>query len=63
MIGNISDGTNCRHKLLLTNKQIINLSKSLTNNSSANIKLSKKTKHKFLKLCSQLEFLMDFLDH
>ena len=63
MIGNISDGTNCWPKLLLTNKQIINLSKSLANNSSANIKLSKKTKNKFLKLCSQLEFLMDFLDH
>ena len=39
MIGDIE--TNFPHKLLLTNRQVSNLHKAFTNNSSTNIKLSK----------------------
>ena len=39
MIGN--NETNFRHELLLTDRQFSNLRKSFTNNSSADIKLSK----------------------
>ena len=39
MIGN--NETNFPHKLLLTDRQVLNLRKSFTNNSSADIKLSK----------------------
>ena len=41
MIGNLSNEIDFPPKLLLTNEQIANLSKSFANNSSANIKLSK----------------------
>ena len=41
MIGNSNDKTNFPHKLLLTNREVANLRKDFTNNSSANIKLSK----------------------
>ena len=39
IIGN--NGTNFSHKLLSTNRQVLNLCKSFANNSSADIKLSK----------------------
>ena len=41
MIGNSDDETNFSHKLLLTNRQVANLRKAFTNNSSTDIKLSK----------------------
>ena len=41
MIGNPNDETNFQHKLLLTNRQVVNLRKAFANNSSVNIKLSK----------------------
>ena len=41
MIGNPNDETNFPHKLLLTNRQVVNLRKAFANNSSVNIKLSK----------------------
>ena len=39
MIGD--NETNFPHKLLLTNRQVLNLRKAFTNNSSTDIKLSK----------------------
>ena len=41
MIGKSNDKTNFPHQLLLTNKQVANLRKDFSNNSSTNIKLSK----------------------
>ena len=41
MIGNSDDETNFPHKLVLTNRQVANLWKAFSNNSSINIKLSK----------------------
>ena len=41
MIGNSDDDANFRHKLLLTNRQVTNISKAFANHTSANIKLSK----------------------
>ena len=41
MIGNSDDETNFTHELLLTNRQVTNLRKAFTNNSSTDIKLSK----------------------
>ena len=41
MIGNSDDETNFPHKLLLTNRQVVNLRKAFANNSSTDIKLSK----------------------
>ena len=41
MIGDSDDKTNFRHKLLLTDRQVLWLRKAFANNSSANIKLSK----------------------
>ena len=41
MIGNSDDETNFPHELLLTNRQVANLRKAFTNNSSTDIKLSK----------------------
>ena len=40
MIGNCDDETNFPHKLLLTTRQVANLRKSFSNNSSIDIKLS-----------------------
>ena len=40
-IGDSDDKTNFQHKLLLTDRQVLRLRKAFTNNSSANIKLSK----------------------
>ena len=41
MIGNSDDETNFRNKLLLTNRQVVNLRKAFANNLSTGIKLSK----------------------
>ena len=41
MVGNSDNETNFPHKLLLTNRQVANLGKVCTNNSSTDIKLSK----------------------
>ena len=41
-----NDENNFPHKLLLTNTQVLNLSKAFANNSTANIKLSKTQLHK-----------------
>ena len=48
MIGD--DETNFSHKLLLTNRQVANLSKSFANKSSADIKLSKSQLSKMAQL-------------
>ena len=40
-LGNSNDENNFPHKLVLTNAQVSKLCKTFTNNSSANIKLSK----------------------
>ena len=41
MIGNSNDETNFPHKLLLTNRQLVNLLKAFVNYLSTDIKLSK----------------------
>ena len=41
MIGNSNDETNFLHKLLLTNRQVVNIRKAFANYLSTNIKLSK----------------------
>ena len=41
VFGESKDENNFPHKLLLTNTQVSKLGKAFTNNSSANIKLSK----------------------
>ena len=41
MIGHSNDETNFPHKLLLSNSQVANLCKDVTNKSSADNKLSK----------------------
>ena len=41
MIGNSDDETNFPHKLLLTNRQVVNLRKAFANYLSTDIKLSK----------------------
>ena len=44
--GDSNNENNFPHKLLLTNRQILKLPKAFTNNSSANMKLSKTQLHK-----------------
>ena len=46
IIGDSNDENNFRHKLSLTNTQVLRLRKALTNNSPAKIKLSKTQLHK-----------------
>ena len=41
MISNSKDETNCPHELLLTNRQVANLRKTLANNLSTNINYQK----------------------
>ena len=41
MIGNSDDEANFPHKLLLTNRNVINICKAFANHTSTNIKLSK----------------------
>ena len=54
MIGN--NETSFPHKLLLTDRQVSSLRKTFTNNSSADIKLSKTQ-------LSKEDFLVDYLAH
>ena len=46
VVGDSNDENNFPHNLLLTNSQVSKLCKTLANNSSANIKLSKAQLHK-----------------
>ena len=41
MVGNSNNETNFPHKLLLTNRQILTLTKAFANHTSVDIKLSK----------------------
>ena len=41
MVGNSNDNTNLPHELLLTNRQVTNIRKAFTKNTTTNIKLSK----------------------
>ena len=41
MVGNSNDNTNFPHELLLTNRQVTNIRKAFTKNTSIDIKLSK----------------------
>ena len=41
LINNLSDNTNFRHELLLTNRQVANIRKAFAKNTSTDIKLSK----------------------
>ena len=41
MVGNSNDNTNLPHKLLLTDRQIVNIRKAFANNLSTDVKLSK----------------------
>ena len=50
MIGNSDDETNFPHKLLLTNRQVANLSKAFANHTSTDIKLSKTQLSKMIQL-------------
>ena len=45
-VGGSNDENDFRHKLLLTNTQVLRLRKDFANNSSDNIKLSKAQLHK-----------------
>ena len=49
MVFNSNDGTNFTHELFLTNRQVANLRKPFTNNSSTDIKLSKTQLSKMIK--------------
>ena len=60
MIGNSNDETNFPHKLLLTNRQVVNLRKTVENNSSVDIKLSKT---QLSKMIQSGGFLVDFLGY
>ena len=50
MIGNSDGETNFPHKLLLTNRQFANLRKTLANNTSTDIRLSKTQLSKMIQL-------------
>ena len=58
MIGDSNDETNFPHKLLLTNRQVSSLRKAFSNNSSADIKLSKTQVSKMME-----DFLENYLIH
>ena len=57
MVGNSNDYTNFPHELLLTNRQVENIRKAFTKNTSADIKLSKT---QLSKRYNQEDFLVDF---
>ena len=50
MIGDSNDESNFPHKLLLTNRQVLNISKAFANNISAGIKFSKTQLSKMVQL-------------
>ena len=57
MIGDSNDEPNFLHKLLLTNKQVLNIRKAFSNNSSADIKFSKTELSKMVQLGGFLDRL------
>ena len=57
MIGNSGDETNFPHKLLLTNRQVVNLCKAFANYLSTDIKLSKT---QLSKMIQSEDFLVNF---
>ena len=61
MIINSDDETNFRHKLLLTNRQVVNLRKSFANRTSTDINLSKAQLTK-MQNCEFLRFLAPLLN-
>ena len=54
MIDNSDDETDFPHKLLLTNRQVANISKAFANHTSTDIKLSKAQLTEMLKVLSML---------
>ena len=50
MIGDSNDESNFPHKLLLTNRQVLNIRKAFANNTSADIKFSKTQLSKMVQL-------------
>ena len=50
MIGNSNDESSFPQKLLLTNRQVLNIRKAISNNSSADIKFSKTPLSKMVQL-------------
>ena len=60
MIGNPNDETNFPHKLLLTNRQVVNLRKLL---QIIHQLISSYQKLNSLRLYNQDDFLVDFLIH
>ena len=58
MIGNSDDETNFPHKLLLTNRQVVNLRKGFANYLSTDIKLSKTQLSKMIQLSGFLGRLL-----
>ena len=50
MIGNSDDETNFPHKLMLTNRQVLNIRKAFANHTSTDIKLSKTQLSKMIQL-------------
>ena len=59
MVENSNNETNCPHKLLLTNRQIVSLRKAWTNHISVDTKLAK-TKLAKMQKGEFLNFLMPF---
>ena len=60
IIGSSDDETNFPHKLLLTNRKVANICKVFANNSSTDVKFSKKKK-KISKMIQSGELLGRFL--
>ena len=63
MIGNSDDETNFPHKLLLTNKQVLNIRKAFANYKSTDYQLSiikLLKKNNFLRSYNHENFLSDF---
>ena len=58
MIDSFNDKTNFPHKSLLIDRQVSRLRKAFSNNSSANLKLSKTQLYKIVQLVEFLGFLL-----
>ena len=50
MVGNSNGENNFQYKLLLTNRQVVNLRKAFANNSSSNVKILKTQLPKMIQL-------------
>ena len=61
MIGDSNGESNFPHKLLLTNKQVLNIRKAFSKNSSADIKVSKTQLSKMVQFEGFLGRLLDYL--